>query len=51
LLQFHNFRPHHIKNLPNNLIDLKFGQYYEAGIDTEGNLYIWDKQALDSNFD
>lgn len=41
LLQFQNFTPKKINNLPDNLIQLFFGEYYEAGIDSAGQLYIW----------
>jgi len=49
-LQFKNFTPKLIKNLPDNLKSIEFGEYYDAGIDEQGNLYIWDSQNIDANF-
>lgn len=49
LLQFKNFSPKKILNLPVNLISLHFGEYFEAGIDDKGNLFIWDKHEVDAN--
>ena len=49
LLQFHNFRPKRIKNLPDNLVCIEFGEYYEAGIDANGGLHVWLAQELDAN--
>lgn len=51
LLQFQNFCPKLITNLPKNLVQLEFGHYFEAGIDSEGVLYIWDKHVIDSNLE
>lgn len=51
LLQFKNFSPKKITNLPDNLVRLQFGEYYEAGIDDQNNLWIWLAQTLDSNID
>lgn len=51
LLQFKNFFPKKITNLPDNLISLEFGEYYEAGIDEKGGLWIWRTQTVDSNMD
>ena len=51
LLQFHNFTPKKIQNLPNNLDYLAFGELYDAGIDTNGELYIWEKKVVDANYD
>lgn len=50
LLQFKNFIPKKITNLPKNLVSLHFGLHYEAGIDKDGRLYIWDKHEVDSNY-
>lgn len=50
ILQFKNFTPKHIKNLPDNLVHLEFGEFYEAGIDLDGNVFIWDVQNMDANF-
>jgi hypothetical protein len=33
ILQFKNFTPKLIKNLPDNLVHITFGEYYDAGID------------------
>lgn len=49
LLQFHNFTPKKIKNLPKNLVHIEFGEYYEAGIDAEGELHVWLAQVMDAN--
>ena len=49
ILQFKNFVPKHIKNLPDNIAHIEFGEYYDAGIDEAGNLYIWDSQTVDAN--
>lgn len=51
LLQFKNFCPKRITNLPDNLINLEFGEYYEAGIDENQGLWVWRSQTLDSNVD
>lgn len=51
LLQFHNFYPKKIENLPKDLVSLHFGELYEAGIDSKGQLYIWDKHEVDANYD
>ena len=51
LLQFKNFQPKKITNLPDNLTCLEFGEYYEAGIDQTGGLWIWRSQTMDSNLD
>lgn len=51
LLQFHNFYPKKINNLPADIEELFFGEYYEAGIDNKGQLYIWDRHRIDANFD
>ena len=50
ILQFKNFTPKLIKNLPENLVHLEFGEYYDAGLDKNGNLFIWDSQNIDANF-
>ena len=50
ILQFKNFTPKLIKNLPDNLKHIEFGEYYDAGVDDQGNLYIWDSQNIDANF-
>ena len=49
LLQFHNFTPKRITNLPDNLVSLAFGEYYEGGIDSEGGLWVWRTQEIDAN--
>lgn len=51
LLQFKNFSPKKITNLPDNLVKLEFGEYYEAGIDEKGGLWIWKTQTMDANKD
>lgn len=51
LLQFHNFYPKKIDNLPTDLVQLFFSELYEAGIDSKGQLFIWEKHEVDSNFD
>lgn len=45
--QYHNFVPNLIKNLPDDLENLFFGEYYEAGITKKGQLYIWEKRIID----
>jgi hypothetical protein len=49
LLQFQNFTPKLITNLPANLVQLELGEYYEAGIDNEGALFVWSTQTTDAN--
>lgn len=51
LLQFKNFEPKRIANLTGDksMRLLRFSEYYEAGIDTEGRLYLWPSKVLDSN--
>lgn len=49
IMQFKNFVPKKIENLPENLVYLVFGSYYEAGIDDKNNLYIWDKHSPDAD--
>lgn len=51
LLQFYNFTPKKINNLPDDLDYLAFGEYYEGGIDIKGNLYIWERKSIDANFE
>lgn len=51
LLQFQNFTPKMITNLPNNLVKIEFGEYYEAGIDSTGALYVWNSQNMDANLE
>jgi len=54
-ISFKNFEPKLIKNFSVekgiNLKDVAFGEYHEAGIDVNGNVYIWRKHVLDSAFD
>lgn len=49
LLQFHNFTPKKMENLPKNLVYLAFGELYEAGIDCDGQLFLWEKKIIDAN--
>lgn len=51
LMQFKNYSPKKITNLPDNLISLHFGEFFEAGIDKDGNLYLWSKHQMDANVD
>jgi hypothetical protein len=51
LLQFRNFTPKRITNLPHDLVRLEFGEYYEAGLDAKGGLWIWKAQTVDSNLE
>lgn len=51
LLQFLNFYPKKVANLPSNLTQLFFGEHYEAGIDSNDQLYIWEKHQIDANLD
>lgn len=51
LLQFQNFVPKKINNLPSNMISLSFGEYYEGGIDEKGGLWVWKTQEVDANKD
>jgi hypothetical protein len=51
LLQFQNFTPKRISNLPQGLVQLELGEYFEAGIDSEGTLFVWRTQQLDSNLE
>jgi len=41
LLQFLNFYPKKVNNLPPDIVQLYFGEHYEAGIDSKDQLYIW----------
>ena len=50
-MQFRNFVPKKIVNLPDNLVSLHFGEQYEGGVDKEGRLFIWDKHSMDANLD
>jgi hypothetical protein len=49
LLQFQNFTPKRMTNLPQGLVHLELGEYFEAGIDNEGNLFVWSTQLTDAN--
>lgn len=49
LLQFQNFTPKLVTNLPSNLVQIEFGEYFEAGIDSAGNLFVWNSQTMDAN--
>lgn len=51
LLQFRNFEPKRITTLTGDksMRMLRFSEYYEAGIDTQGRLYVWPIKPLDSN--
>jgi hypothetical protein len=51
LLQFQNYYPKKIANLPNNIVSLFFGEFYEAGIDKKGQLFVWSKKEIDANYD
>lgn len=51
LLQFKNFSPKRIDNLPADLVALAFGEYYEGGITSKGELFIWETQTLEANLD
>ena len=51
ILQFRNFVPKKIQGLPANLTKLVFSEFYEGAIDEEGQLYLWDKKNIDSNYD
>lgn len=51
LLQFQNFTPKKISNVPDSLVHLELGEYYEAGIDDSSNLYVWRTQQLDANIE
>ena len=33
------------------MVSLAFGEHYEAGIDSSGQLYVWDVREVDSNLD
>lgn len=51
-LSFKNFEPKLIKNFLGdktpNMKDITFGEFHEAGIDSKGNVYVWDKHRIDS---
>lgn len=49
LLQFHNYTPKAITNLPKAIQIFVFGQGVEIGIDDKGVMYCWDQQIIDSN--
>jgi hypothetical protein len=51
LLQFQNYYPKKIENLPPNIVSLYFGEFCEAGIDQKGQLYVWNKKEIDANYD
>lgn len=51
LLQFLNFYPKKVNNLPADLVQLFFGELYEAGIDSKDQLYLWEKHEIDANKD
>lgn len=51
LLQFQNFTPKKMANLPAGLVQLELGEYFEAGIDGEGTLFVWRTQQLDANLE
>jgi len=51
-ISFKNFEPKLIKTFSGdknvNLKDVAFGEYHEAGIGVDGNVYIWRKHVIDS---
>jgi hypothetical protein len=51
LLQFQNFTPKRMTNLPPGLVQLELGEYFEAGIDSEGALFVWNTQKTDANLE
>jgi uncharacterized protein involved in tolerance to divalent cations len=32
-------------------VQLEFGEFYEAGIDSTGSLYVWNSQIMDANLE
>ena len=49
IMQFKNLQPKQIKNLPDNIKHIEMGEFYDAGIDSNGKLIIWDKAVIDSS--
>ena len=51
-ISFKNFEPKLIKTFTGNknvnLKEVAFGEYHEAGLDVNGNVYIWRKHVMDS---
>lgn len=52
-VQFKNFEPKLIENFIGkdkpNMLKIYFGEHHEAGIDINGNAYLWNKHILNSN--